>query len=296
MKEIVVISGKGGTGKTSILASFAVLAERKVICDADVDAPDLHLLLKPEIEEEHDFWGREVAFIEKDKCTECGLCLECRFNAIKDFEVDFFSCEGCRLCFYLCPGNAIEMKPNLAGHWFTSRTKYGLFVHAKLEPGQENSGKLVAEVKQAARKIAERERIELILCDGPPGMGCPVISSLSGASLALLVTEPTLSGIHDLERVLDVCCHFGIPAAVVINKYDLDAGNTFEIERFCAEREVEVLARIPFDNVVPEAIVKGMPVVEYTNTNTNTNTNERVSREIKALWKKLEEGIGASGW
>lgn len=284
MIELVISGGKGGTGKTSILASFAAIAKRKVICDTDVDAPDLHLLLKPEIEEKHDFWGREVAFIEKEKCTECGICLEaCRFDAIKNFEVDYFSCEGCRLCFYLCPEKTIKMKPNLVGRWFTSRTKYGFLIHAQLEPGEENSGKLVAEAKHTAREIAERENIELILCDGPPGMGCPVLSSLSGASFALLITEPTLSGIHDLERVLDVCQHFGVPAFVVINKYDLDVGNTLKIEKFCAERKVEVLARISFDKAVPEAIVNGMPVVEYT--------NGRISREIKALWEKLEEKI-----
>ncbi|MHC1635557.1 MAG: ATP-binding protein [Candidatus Methanospirareceae archaeon] len=289
MMELVILSGKGGTGKTTLLASFAVLAKEKVICDCDVDAPDLHLLLKPEIKEEHDFWGREIAFIDKEKCTDCGLCVEaCRFGAIRDFEVVRFFCEGCGLCYHICPERAIEMKPNLAGRWFISETKYGHFVHARLEPGEENSGKLVAQVKEVARGIAENMNIELILCDGPPGIGCPVISSLSGASFALLVTEPTLSGIYDLRRVLDVCHHFGIPTAVIINKYDLNRENTLEIERFCIDKEVEVLARLPFDEKVTEALSKGIPIVEYT--------NRGISQEIKALWRELEERMEGGKW
>ncbi|GAI43876.1 unnamed protein product, partial [marine sediment metagenome] len=211
MKEVVVLSGKGGTGKTSIVGSFAALAKSKVLADCDVDAADLHLLLQPTIREEHEFWSGQVAVIDGEKCTRCGLCQDiCRFAAIKEFEVDAISCEGCGFCSHVCPAEAITMKENLAGHWFISDTIYSPLVHARLGITQENSGKLVAAVRQQARQMAENQEVDFIISDGPPGIGCPVISSLSGASLALLVTEPTLSGIHDLERVLGVCRHFSV--------------------------------------------------------------------------------------
>jgi MinD superfamily P-loop ATPase len=231
MKEIVILSGKGGTGKTSIVASFAALAQSKVLADCDVDASDLHLLLSPSMKEESEFWSGQVAFIDKEKCTQCGLCQDlCRFEAIDDFKVDPISCEGCGFCSHVCPADAITMKESLSGRWFISETKYGPLVHARLGIAQENSGKLVALVRQHAKQIAERDGLDYIISDGPPGIGCPVISSLSGANLALLVTEPTLSGIHDLERVLSVCHHFGIPALVCVNKYNLNEDNTHQIE------------------------------------------------------------------
>jgi MinD superfamily P-loop ATPase len=287
MKEVVVLSGKGGTGKTSIVASFAALAQSKVLADCDVDAADLYLLLKPEVKEENDFWSGQVAFIDKEKCTECGLCQGvCRFGAIKDYFVDEISCEGCGFCYQVCPVDAITMKKSMAGHWFISNTKYGHLSHARLGIAQENSGKLVALVRQNAKLIAEKESLEYIITDGPPGIGCPVISSLSGANLALLVTEPTLSGIHDLERVIGVCRHFGIPTLVCINKYDLNEQNSYQIEDYCYKEGVEVAAKIPFDNVVTEAIVAGSPVVEYS--------SNRVTQQIKELWQiisaKLENG------
>jgi MinD superfamily P-loop ATPase len=284
MKEIVVLSGKGGTGKTSIVGSFAALAKSKVLVDCDVDAADLHLLLQPAIREKHEFWSGQVAVIDGEKCTSCGLCQElCRFRAIKDFKVDAISCEGCGLCAHICPTEAITMKENLAGHWFISETKYGSLVHARLGVAQENSGKLVATVRQQARRIAEKEGADYVISDGPPGIGCPVISSLSGASLALLVTEPTLSGIHDLERVFGVCHHFGVPALVCINKYDINKDNTREIGRYCRSQEVEVAARIPFDNVVTEAMIHGLPVVEYFDNG--------VSTRIKMLWKRVVQRL-----
>jgi MinD superfamily P-loop ATPase len=277
MKEVVVLSGKGGTGKTSIVGSLAALAERKVLADCDVDAADLNLLLKPRLRQETEFWSGQVARIDPDKCTECGLCQDlCRFDAIRDFEVDPVSCEGCGFCSHICPAEAITMKENLSGHWFISDTKYGPLVHARLGIAQENSGKLVAVVRQQARKIAEEQGFECIISDGPPGIGCPVISSLSGASLALLVTEPTLSGIHDLERVLGVCSHFGVPTVVCINKYDINEENSRQIESYCKRQGIGVAARIPFDNAVTEAMVRGVPVVEYS--------DGMVSREIKRLW------------
>jgi len=284
MEEVVVLSGKGGTGKTSIVASFAVLAQKKVLVDCDVDAADLHLVLKPVARENHEFWSGQVAFIDEEKCTECGLCQElCRFNAITDFKVDPISCEGCGLCSHVCPAEAVIMKENLSGHWFVSDTRYGPLIHARLGIAQENSGKLVAQVRQQARQLAEKDGFDCIISDGPPGIGCPVISSLSGASLALLVTEPTLSGIHDLERVLGVCQHFGVPALVCINKYDINEDNTHQIEGYCLSQGVDVAARIPFDNVVTEAMVHGLPVVKYARNG--------VSHHIEALWELVSKSL-----
>jgi len=280
MKEVVVLSGKGGTGKTIIVGSLAALAERKVLADCDVDAADLHLLLSPSEKQKDEFWSGEVANIDGDRCNECGLCQElCRFNAIKDFRVDAVSCEGCGFCSHICPTKAITMNENMSGYWFISDTRYGPLVHARLGIAQENSGKLVAVVRQQARQIAEEQGLDYIISDGPPGIGCPVISSLSGAGLALLVTEPTLAGMHDLERVLGVCRHFGVPATVCINKYDLNKENARQIESQCLSQGVEIVGRVPFDNVVTESIVQGVPVVEYSNGN--------VTREIERMWHTL---------
>jgi MinD superfamily P-loop ATPase len=285
LKEIVVLSGKGGTGKTSIVGSLAAIAQSKVMVDCDVDAADLHLLLNPSIKQENEFWSGQVAFIDREKCTECGLCQKlCHFDAIEEFRVDPVACEGCGFCSHICPVEAITMQDCMAGHWFISSSKYGPLVHARLGVAQENSGKLVALVRKQARKIAENERFDYILSDGPPGIGCPVISSLSGADIALLVTEPTLSGIHDLERVLGVCQHFGIPAMVCINKWDLNRDNTQQIEQFCLNQRVPLAARIPFDNVVTEALVHGVPVVEYS--------QGIVSRQIESLWQALSKETG----
>ncbi len=280
MEEIVILSGKGGTGKTSIVGSLAALAKNKVLADCDVDAADLHLLLSPSIKQQTEFWSGQVARIDEEICTKCFLCQDlCRFDAIKDFRVDPVSCEGCGFCSHICPVEAITMEENMSGHWFISDTRYGPLVHARLGIAQENSGKLVAQVRQQAKKIAEEQGLDYIISDGPPGIGCPVISSLSGASLALLVTEPTLSGIHDLERVLGVCRHFGILAAVCINKHDLNEENTRKIEDYCRSQDIEVASRIPFDNAVTEALVRGVPVVEYG--------DGRVSHEIEKLWQNI---------
>jgi MinD superfamily P-loop ATPase len=277
MKELVVLSGKGGTGKTSIVGSLAALAKRKVLADCDVDAADLRLLLNPAVKEETEFWSGQVAHIDPEICIQCGLCQDlCRFDAIKDYTVEPVSCEGCGFCSQVCPVEAITMRENLSGHWFVSETRYGPLVHARLGIAQENSGKLVAQVRQKARQIAEAEALDYIISDGPPGIGCPVISSLSGASLALLVTEPTLSGMHDLERVLGVSRHFGVPAVVCINKYDLNEENTRQIESYCLSQGITVAARIPFDNAVTEALVHGVPVVEYSAGG--------VAQEIERLW------------
>jgi MinD superfamily P-loop ATPase len=277
MKEVVVLSGKGGTGKTSIIGSFAALAKNKVMVDCDVDAADLHLLMAPVTRENHEFWSGQVASIDEEKCTHCGLCQElCRFKAIVDCRVDRFSCEGCGFCSHICPVEAITMNDNLAGHWFISDTRYGELVHARLGPAQENSGKLVAMVRQQARQLAEKQGNDYIISDGPPGIGCPVISSLSGANLALLVTEPTLTGIHDLKRVIEVCHHFGVPALVCINKFDINQENSNWIENYCRSHGIRIAGHIGFDKKITEAMVQGMPVVEYA--------GDGISQQIEDLW------------
>ncbi|MDD5701485.1 MAG: ATP-binding protein [Dehalococcoidales bacterium] len=280
MKEVVVLSGKGGTGKTSIVGSMGALAGSKVMVDCDVDAADLHMILQSIPWRQQEFWSGQTAVINRKKCIQCGLCQDlCRFGAIKDYLVDAVSCEGCGFCSHVCPVDAITMEECLAGHWFVSSTPYGYLVHARLGTAQENSGKLVATVRKEARRIAEEDNLEFIISDGPPGIGCPVISSLSGTDLAVLVTEPTLSGIHDLERVLGVCRHFEVPALVCVNKCDINPENTGKIESYCQAEEIEVAARIPFDNVVTEAMIKGVPVVEFS--------DGKVSREIEKLWRKV---------
>jgi MinD superfamily P-loop ATPase len=278
MKEIVVLSGKGGTGKTVVVGSLAALADNKVLCDCDVDAANLHLVLQPTVRETHEFWGQKVAVIDREGCTGCGLCLDaCRFDAIEEFQVDPLSCEGCGFCLHVCPEQAVTMVDTLAGYWYVSDTRFGPLVHARLGAGQENSGKLVAAVRQKARDIAKDEGSAYILSDGPPGIGCPVISSLSGASLALIISEPSLSAIHDLERVLAVCRHFGVKALVCINKYDLDEANSRHIEDYCRQAGIDVGAKIPFDTVVNDAIAQGVPVVEFG--------DGVVSERMEELWK-----------
>lgn len=280
MKEIVIISGKGGTGKTSIVGCFAALAPKKVLCDCDVDAADLHLLLNPHIQQEHAFRSGQTAWIEEEKCTRCGLCQDlCRFDAIADFAVNPAYCEGCGFCFHICPEAAIVMQENLSGHWFISDTRYGPLVHARLGIAEENSGKLVSLVRKEAWRIGEETGGEYVITDGPPGIGCPVISSLSGASAALIVTEPTLSGIHDLERVVGVCDHFKIPALVCINKYDINEENTDRIESSSAQMNVPVVGKIPYDNVITEALIHGVPVIEYT--------QEGIARQIRSMWEMV---------
>lgn len=284
MKELVVISGKGGTGKTTIVASFAAMAKNKVMVDCDVDAADLHLLLQSGVKESREFWSGQTAYIDIEKCTSCGLCQDvCRFNAIEDYSVERISCEGCGFCSHICPVQAITMMENCSGKWFISTTKYGHLIHARLGIAQENSGKLVSLVRQNARQIAEKEGLDFLLSDGPPGIGCPVISSLSGVDLALIITEPTLSGIHDLDRVLGVCRHFNVPALVCINKYDLNEENSILIKRNCQALGIELATVIPFDNVVTEALIQGVPVVEYS--------NGRVSRNIEMLWRAVYQKL-----
>lgn len=282
MKQIVVISGKGGTGKTILTASFASLAKNKVMADCDVDAADLHLLLQPEIKERHEFRSGVTATIDKELCQGCGECISvCRFNAIsEDFTVDPISCEGCTICSYVCPAGAIKLEENISGEWFVSETKYGPFVHAKLGIAEENSGKLVSVVRQKAKEIAEKENLDYVIIDGPPGIGCPVIASLANVDLAMIVTEPTLSGIHDMERVAQVSKHFGVSTKVVINKYDLNPENSEGIKQICEKAEIDVVALLPFSMQVTKSIIKGIPLVEFT--------RDGIAEDIALLWEKIK--------
>ncbi len=289
--QLVVLSGKGGTGKTSVTAALAHLASQEmasVLADADVDASNLELVLHPEEQERHDFANGLLATIDPDVCIGCGECkTACRFDAIipgVSYQVDAIACEGCAACSYRCPVGAITMEEPVTGQWFLSNTPFGPLYHAHLYAGGENSGKLVTLVKQQARLRALDDNRPLVLVDGPPGIGCPVISASSGASLALLVVEPTYSGVHDLTRVLQLTRHFGVPAMVVINKADLSAARTGEIERFCQGEDIPVAARLPFDTVVTEAMVQGHPVTVYT--------DGPVTQALIQTWQRVKVRLG----
>lgn len=271
MTEIVVISGKGGTGKTSLTAALAALWERPVIADCDVDAADLHLLLAPTVRESHQFFGGAKARIEPDRCTNCGTCeVLCRFQAIHvsggageiSRRIDAVDCEGCGLCAHCCPNNAIRLEAELCGEWFQSITRFGPLLHARLFPAQENSGKLVALLRREARQVAQDVAAAAILVDGPPGIGCPVISSLSGADYAVIVTEPTVSGFEDLKRAAELARHFRIPTGLVINKADLNPSVAQRIRVHAADEAFDQLGEIPYDQSVTWAQVKGLTVVE----------------------------------
>lgn len=288
MREIVIISGKGGTGKTSLAASFAVLADRPVITDCDVDAADLHLVLAPEIKERHEFRGGREAVIRADDCIGCSLCLDyCRFDAVKTredplrgpvFSVDSVACEGCGVCVRFCPVEAIDFPERLCGEWMISETRCGPMVHARLGIAAENSGKLVSTVRQEARRIAERENRTLILVDGPPGIGCPVIASVTGSDLVLAVTEPTVSGAHDLERVLSLTRHFDIQAAICVNKWDLNPGMADRIEQKAREMGARVAGRIRYDRSVTRAQLQEKAVVE---------TDAPCVEDIRKIWSEI---------
>lgn len=286
MREIVIVSGKGGTGKTSLTGAFAHLARNKIICDLDVDAPDLHLLLRPSHEREEQFWSGHVAQIDPEQCDQCGICASmCQFGAIREsnesFTVDSLRCEGCKVCVEFCPADAIQFPEKHCGQWYVSATRFGPMVHAQLFPGEENSGRLVMLLKQQARELAKAQNLDLVLCDGAPGIGCPVISSLSGTHLAVAVTEPTPSGRHDLERVADLCSHFKVMFAVIINKHDLNPDETTHIEAFCRDRGYPMLARLPHDVVVTQAMVQGQVVTELPDTD--------FARELRHTWVRMEQ-------
>ena len=284
MKELIVISGKGGTGKTSLIAAFASLAESKVLCDADVDAADLHLIMDPYISLRADFKSGHTADIDRSKCTECGLCLDlCKFSAISNnFTVNAIDCEGCGVCVYFCPEKAINFSENTCGQWFYAETRFGPMVYARLGIAEENSGKLVTLVRQESKRLADEKNLDLILTDGPPGVGCPVIASIGGASAVLIVAEPTLSGIHDMERVVQLANHFKVPAMVCVNKFDLNLDLTRDIENFAEDEGMSCLGRIPFDPIFTKAMVQGQTIFEY-------NHDSNAGRAVKKIWNSLSK-------
>jgi MinD superfamily P-loop ATPase len=295
VKEIVVISGKGGTGKTSITAAFAALAENAILADCDVDAADLHLILHPQVRETHDFSGGKLARIRSDACIGCQRCVElCRFGAVvlsdvandvvaKTYAIDPVACEGCGVCVHFCPVKAIDFAEAINGQWFISDTRFGPMVHARLGIAEENSGKLVSLIRKETRRIAEQDGRELMIVDGSPGIGCPVIASISGADVVLAVTEPTLSGEHDLGRVVDLAEHFGIPTMVCINKWDINPEVADRIEATAAERGVATAGRIAYDAAVTKAQVAGQAIPEYDNGN--------LKDQILALWDAVQGGL-----
>ncbi len=286
MKELVVLSGKGGTGKTSLTAAFAFLSENSVLCDADVDAADLHLLMNPHIERKSSFMGGGMAIIDPKKCVQCGQCIKrCRFDAISEqFEVSEIDCEGCGVCVDLCPVGAIDFPIKKCGEWYISRTRFGAMVHTRLGIAEENSGKLVTLVRQEAQKLAESTHSEQIITDGPPGIGCPVIASLGGATATLVVTEPTVSGLHDMQRVLELSRHFKIPSMVCINKYDLNLDQTNAIESTAHEEQIPVVGKIPFDPQFTNAMVQGKTILEH-------QPNGALGACIKKLWHQVNASL-----
>ncbi len=282
MRELVILSGKGGTGKTTLTAAFASIIENRILCDADVDAADLHLLMAPDIKQTTDFLGGGIAVINPDKCTQCGICIDlCRFDAIKEnFEVDAIECEGCGVCVDLCPEQAIDFPVQTCGQWYISDTRFGPMVHARLGIAEENSGKLVALIRHEAKNLAEEKNLDIMITDGPPGIGCPVIASVGGATAMLIVTEPTVSGSHDMARVADLAAHFKIPAMICVNKFDLNPDKTRAIENLAEEKNITVLGRIPFDPAFTESMVQGKTIFEYSE-------NSEASRMIRRIWDEI---------
>jgi MinD superfamily P-loop ATPase len=296
MKQLVILSGKGGTGKTSVAAALAHLASQElplVLADADVDAANLELVLEPNRLETNRFMGGQVAIIDPDLCQLCGRCQEvCRFDAVSRrdlaYQIDPLACEGCNSCVYQCPEKAIRSEEQQAGLWFRSDSRFGPLFHAHLFAGQENSGKLVTLVKQHGRLLALDEGRDLLLVDGPPGIGCPVISASAGADQALLVCEPTVSGIHDLERILATVNHFRVPAQVCINKADLNLAQSRAIEGYCEEQGIEMVGRLPYDTVFTEAMVHGQPVTAY-------EPGGAVATALETVWARVCTRLGLDG-
>ncbi len=285
MKEILVISGKGGAGKTSLTAALAGLMAPCVLVDCDVDAADLHLLLQPEVQETHPFISGEEPVLDASRCVGCGRCEElCRFEAIRLLPTGQpglvpGACEGCGVCADHCPEEAIAMTPRQCGEWHRSTTSAGTMIHARLFPGAENSGKLVAAIRKTAKETALAQSCDFLLSDGPPGIGCPVIASLSGVDFALLVTEPSVSGLHDLRRIVELVRGFEVDFQVVINKADIHPAMTAEIEAFCQSQRIDVAGKISYSRLFVEALRKGQTVMVHPGS--------KSEQEIMALWEHL---------
>ncbi|MCK5137464.1 MAG: ATP-binding protein [Bacteroidales bacterium] len=287
MKEITILSGKGGTGKTSITSAIASIASDAVFCDNDVDAADLHLILNPTIKEEYTFSGGWTVSINETSCIDCGICSDhCRFDAIHinghgKLEINPFKCEGCRLCERLCPVQAITSVKRYNNYWYVSDTRFGILVHAKMGPGEENSGKLVSEVRKKAKELAIASHARYLINDGPPGIGCAAISSLTGTDMVIMVIESTISGLHDARRLVELIDTFSIPTYALVNKYDINPSGTEETENFLEEESIPLLGKIPFDKRMVEAMVEGKTIVEF-------DDRLEISRIIEDAWKKLE--------
>ncbi|NPV27882.1 MAG: 4Fe-4S binding protein [Firmicutes bacterium] len=285
MKQITVVSGKGGTGKTTLTAAFASLSGNCVVADCDVDAPDLHLLLDPQIKVRHQFVGGKTAQINETLCLKCGICLErCRFEAITaEYLIEALYCEGCGVCVNFCPVQAVNLIEKNSGQWYISETRLGPMVHAQLGAGEDNSGKLVTKVREEARRTAEAEQRELVIIDGPPGIGCPAIASITGTDYVVVVTEPSRSGRHDLERVVELVSHFGIRTGVCINKYDLNQEISQEIMAYCLEGNLDFLGTVPFDRAVVDALVKRQTIIEAG--------PGPVTKAVRKIWERLNRKI-----
>lgn len=280
--EVAIISGKGGTGKTTIAAAFVAISENLVMADCDVDAPDLHILLKPDVKHSEDFISSKVASIDTETCTNCDLCrTSCRFDAANPPEINPIACEGCGVCEYICPERAISMHDKVSGKLFESKTSFGDMVHARLLPGEGNSGKLVTEVRKRSVKFAENKKNGLVLIDGSPGIGCPVIATVTGLCLGIVVTEPTFSGIHDMKRVLDLMKELRVKPLVIINKYDLNTANSQSIERFCQEQDIEILGTLPFNPIMTESMIAGMTLPEFS-------PQHKIVKSLERMWKRVE--------
>lgn len=287
-KEIVVLSGKGGTGKTSLTAAFAVFAQRTVVADGDVDASNLHLLLSPRVVETGEFSGGHEASIRQADCIQCGRCAElCRFGAVseRDGSFEISACEGCGVCVEFCPSHAIDWTASVTGSWMVSDARTGPLVHARLRPGAENSGKLAALVRKIAREQAVKHDANLVLIDGPPGIGCPVIASITGVQAALVVTEPTPSGLHDLERILDLARHFSVPARVLVNKWDLNPDLAETIESMARDKGCSLAGRLPYAGEFTQAQLAALPLpLRFPGSD--------LVRRIENIWKETETWIG----
>ncbi len=296
MRQIAILSGKGGTGKTSISAAFISIVQNGVFADCDVDAADLHIILQPQIISEHIFEGGRIVSINQDLCSSCNKCFEvCEYDAInrdnKLYSVNKFACEGCGFCVRVCPDKAIDFNRNNAGKWYLANTRFGKFVYAKLFPGEENSGKLVTMVRHQAKIFAEEENADYIIIDGPPGIGCPVISALSGVDDLIIVTEPTKSGLSDLKRIADTAHHFKLPINIIINKYNLNEDMTKIIEQYCNEKNYTLLEKIPFDKIFVHSMIENKSVIEYDKNSPTSKILINIAKKLNIKLKKDFENV-----